>query len=68
LQVQSDLSIAPREGRDFFGERNEDCLLFPIEIRIDEAVKVAWERWKKMDRHSEEQTWLTAVAKLCGGK
>jgi hypothetical protein len=44
--VESDLSIAPREGMDFFGKTNEYRLLFPVEIRIDETVEVARERRK----------------------
>jgi hypothetical protein len=42
--VESDLSIAPREGMDFFAKRDEYFLPFPVEIRIDEAVQVARER------------------------
>jgi hypothetical protein len=45
--VESHLSIAPREGRDFFAERDEYLLLCPVEIRIDEAVQVAWETRKE---------------------
>jgi hypothetical protein len=38
---ESHFSIAPGEKRrDFFRERNEDQLLSPLEIRIDEAVQV----------------------------
>jgi hypothetical protein len=44
--VESHLSIAPREGIDFFAKRDEDHLLCPVEIRIDEAVQVAWETRK----------------------
>jgi hypothetical protein len=36
--IESHLSIAPGERRDFFGERNEDQLLARLEIGIDEAV------------------------------
>jgi hypothetical protein len=42
--LESHLSIAPGEREDFFGERNEDHLLFTVEIRIDEAVQVTGER------------------------
>jgi hypothetical protein len=52
--VESHLSIAPGERRDFFGERNEDLLLSPLEIRIDEAVQVTGkgrERRRKMQNH-----------------
>jgi hypothetical protein len=45
--VESHLSIAPREGRDFFAKRNENQLLCPVEIRIDETLQVARERWKE---------------------
>jgi hypothetical protein len=42
--VESHLSIAPGERRDFFGERNEDHLIVPLEIRIHEAVQVTGKR------------------------
>jgi hypothetical protein len=44
--VESDLSIAPREGIDFFTKRAEYLLLFPVEIRIDDAVQIARETQK----------------------
>jgi hypothetical protein len=44
--VESHLSIAPREGIDFFAKRDENHLLSPVEIRIDETMQVARERWK----------------------
>jgi hypothetical protein len=44
--VESHLSIAPREGIDFFAKRDEDLLLFPLKIRIDNAVEVARETRK----------------------
>jgi hypothetical protein len=39
--VESHLSVAPREGIDFFGGRNE-----AFEIRIDDALQVTWETRK----------------------
>jgi hypothetical protein len=52
--VESHLSIAPREGMDFFGDRDEDHLLCPVEIRIDEAVEVARETREHSNSHVVE--------------
>jgi hypothetical protein len=50
--VESHLSIAPREGIDFFAKRDKDLLPSPVEIRIDQAVQVTWEtRKNKCQRH-----------------
>jgi hypothetical protein len=55
FERESDLSIASGERRDFFRERNEDQLLIPLEIRIDEAVQVTGKgrerRRGKMQNH-----------------
>jgi hypothetical protein len=52
--IESDFSIAPREGIDFFAKRDEYPLLYPVEIRIDEAVQVAREAQKRHQSH-----WLS---------
>jgi hypothetical protein len=62
--VESHLSIAPREGIDFFAKRDEYLLLCPVEIRIDEAVQVAGETRKETKSHQpadDKQIHLTTV-------
>jgi hypothetical protein len=60
--VESHLSIAPRVRRDFFGERNEDQLLSPLEIRIHEAVQFTGERReRRIGAHIENSNLTTSV-------
>jgi hypothetical protein len=71
--VESDLSIASGERRDFFGERNEDHLLSPLEIRIDEAVQVTGKgrerrKRRKMQSHSAESLPWRSGVELCFGE
>jgi hypothetical protein len=45
------ISRALREGIDFFANTDEDLLLFPAEIRIDEAMQVGGETRKETKSH-----------------
>jgi hypothetical protein len=62
--VESDLWIAPGERRDFFGERNEDKLLSPLEIRIDEPVQVTAGKHRRLTLLCSIFTKIHCLAKI----
>jgi hypothetical protein len=64
---ESDLSISPREGIDFFAKRDEYLLLFPVEIRIDEAVQVGGETRKETTLHRHPNAHNTSTSKRKNG-
>jgi hypothetical protein len=64
--VESHLSIAPREGIDFFAKRDEYHLLFPVEIRIDEALQVTWETLKPSQKEEKDSPPLLCLS--CSGR